>query len=261
MSTLVSFIDLSPGDIVTDQFSDDFGITFTAPAGRVALDSQSPFVNALEGVDTFFPVEFPVSTLQASFSSPTHSRISIVVNHLVILTTMDEAGAVIDSTGVSGPKSSEDGSYFYGEFATGKGNIASFDISSRAGPFNLASITFDTAGVHHAPDFRLFISNSNVPGALGDTGFIELKVARLYGSSGPIKLSVSSVPAGLWTGPDVMFSGGDGDKTSAVSLAAVRSGIQPGDTLVISGSPESANAGTSVRTFSFPYSTPLQPPL
>src|SRR5581483_9521024 len=47
MSTTVIFSDLSVGEAVTGQFTDDYGITFTDPAAKVATDPKAPFTNVL----------------------------------------------------------------------------------------------------------------------------------------------------------------------------------------------------------------------
>lgn len=251
MTTIVSFVDLAPGDIVTNQFSDDFGVAFTEPAGVIEPDSKSPFGNALEAARMGGPVEFPYYGVQGTFSTPSHFHIGISVNQNFTIYAKDDTGAVIGNTIVQSQTFSTDGSYFYGEFATGAGNIQGFDITAE-GRFNIASVTFDNAEVHHAPDFRFMPDFSDIPGINSESGFIEVIVARLYGSTGPISLSVSSSSAGYWTSPGGTFSGNDGDKAK-VSLTAVSDSIKRDDLVTVTGTPDSGNAGASAHGLTYRY--------
>ena len=59
------------------------------------------------------------------------------------------------------------------KFATGKANIASFEIDWQSDqPFSVAAVAFDTAGVHHNPDFRFVLSDENIPTQAGKNSFI-----------------------------------------------------------------------------------------
>jgi hypothetical protein len=260
MTTNISFSDLSVGDSVTNQFADDSGITFLAPAGKVISDPKSPFENALQAARNGGPVEFPTWTIKGSFATQTHSRIGFSVNGRVTITAMDKLGNVIGTTSIRSPKFVTDGSYFYGEFATGKANIASFELDWQSDhPYSVASITFDTAGVHHNPDFRFMFSNEDIPTQAGRSGFIEFTVARLYGSSGLIQLSVSSNPAGLFSAnpPPAPFSGGDG-AIERVILVAGSNRIQVDNMVIITGTPSTATAGTTSRAINYAYTGSLQ---
>src|SRR2546430_1634206 len=156
MTTIVTFLDLTPGDAVGGQFTNTHGITFsTSPAGTVVFDPKSPFSNALSAARAGGPVEFPTWVMKGTLKSPSHSIFGISVNESVTMTLKDKNGNVIKDYSPSAPKFINDGSFFYGEFATGKANIASFEIHTQsAGSFHIASIVFDTAGVPHKPDFR-----------------------------------------------------------------------------------------------------------
>ena len=255
MTTNIFFSDLSIGDSVTNQFANDSGITFITPAGKVISDPKSPFGNALEAPRDGGPLEFPNWTIKGSFATQTHSRIGFTVNEWVTLTVKDKLGKVIGTTPLRPPKFTGDGSYFYGEFATGKANIASFEIGRQSDhAFFIAAIQFDTAGVHHKPDFRFMFGDADIPTQAGKHGFIEFTMARLYGSSGPIKLSISSNPAGLFSASPTPapFSGGDGAKEK-VTLVAGSNKIQVDNMVIITGTPSIATAGTTSRVMNYAY--------
>ena len=261
MATYISFSELSVGDIVIDQFSGDSGVTFRAPGGTVISDAKSPFGNALQAARDGGAVEFPDWRIKGSFTTPNHSRIGVSVNQSVTISAKDKAGNLLGTMRVQSPKFTTDGSYFYGEFATGKANIAEFEISyTSQGPFAMASMTFDTTGIHHKPDFRFMLSNFDIPSRVGEKGFIEFIVARLYGSAGPINFSISSTPPGLFAASPVPtpFSGLDGT-TKHVVLVAGSTGIRMDDVVTISGTPASATVGTSTRDINYFYSPPLHP--
>jgi hypothetical protein len=157
------------------------------------------------------------------------------------------------------PKGGGDGFYFYGEFATGKANIKSFDIGfASEQPFALAGMTFDTAGAFHKPDFRLSTSDALSRIVPGEESWIELTVARLYGSTGPINLAISSTPEGLFaaspTPPPIVA--GDGEKVRLVLIAS-RLG-KPDDVITVTGTPAFASVGTGKRAVNVPY-TPFGP--
>ncbi|KAH7160377.1 hypothetical protein B0J13DRAFT_617147 [Dactylonectria estremocensis] len=238
MATVVTFLDLSVGDTVGGQFADDYAITFTPPRGNVTFDPQSPFSKVVSAArEPGSPVEFPTWTVRGTLSSPDHSRFGISVNENVTITLKDKDNRHISNYPVQSPKFRSDGSFFYGEFATGKGNIASFDIhGSSDHPFQIASITFDTVGVPHRPDFRLMLSDASIPGRDGQTGFISVTVARLYLSTGPR---------------------GDGDEAQ-LSLRATAD-INTDDVVIVTGTSSSPSTGTVTREMRYSYSE-LEPP-
>ena len=254
MSTIITFSDVPISDFVTDQFSEDFGVTFTinetftglgARAGTVFSDDQ--FGAALDAGWLGGEAEFPWYGISGTFTSPNHSRIGISVNQAVPITAKDETGNIIGSAKwqYSGPNELFGQSYFYTEFATGNANIAAFEMLKQQ-EFEIASVTFDTAGIQHSPDFRLMLSDYDIPSTPGQNGYIDLIVARLYGSNGPIDLAFSSDPSSLWNSPGATFSGSDGD-TVRIPLEAVRNSLTADAKLTISGTPEAASAGRSVR--------------
>lgn len=205
---------------------------------------------------TFF--EFPDRTIKGSFTTPNHSRIGVSVNEIVTIYAKDEAGNLLGTTRVQSPKFTTDGSYFYGESATGKANIAEFEISIESS-FEMATMTLDTAGVHHKPDFRFMLSDLDIPSAR-ESGYIEFLVARLYGSTGPINLSISSTPLGLFAASPAPAPvlGADGTKVR-VLLVGGSTSIKIDNVVTISGTRASATAGTSMRSVNYIYSPPLQP--
>jgi hypothetical protein len=173
------------------------------------------------------------------------------------MTLKDKDGRVTSNYHVSSPKFQIDGSYFYGEFATGKANIASFEIHKQFDrTFCIASIVFDMAGVSHKPDFRLMFSSASIPDSIGKTGFISVIVARLYGSIGPLEPAVSSSPQGLFN-PSAVKS-----TEAEVKLHLVaRDEVQMDNIITVTGTPISASVGTVKRAMNYAYFPPFQPPL
>src|SRR5436190_19751050 len=103
-----------------DQFTNNYGITFTSPTGKVYFDPKSPFSNVLSAVRVGGPVEFPTWAIRGTLSSTSHSRFGISVNSPVTMTLKDKNNKIISNYYVSSPKFQTDGSYFYGEFAAEK---------------------------------------------------------------------------------------------------------------------------------------------
>jgi hypothetical protein len=257
MGTVITFSDLSVGDPVGGQFTDDYGITFISPLGKVASDPKSPFSNVLPAANDGGGVEFPTWSIKGTLSSPNHSRFGISVNRSVTMTLKDENGKVISNYFVASPQFQADGSYFSGEFATGKANIASFEIHDVSDhTFCIASITFDMAGVSHRPDFRLMFSDASIPDSIGKTGFISVIVARLYGSTGPLELAVSSSPPGLFNPSAVTSTGAE-----ATLVLVAKENVQLDNIITVTGTPSVASAGTVKRAMNYAYSPPLEPPL
>jgi hypothetical protein len=257
MTTNINLLQLSEGDVLTDQFFNDTGLTFTIPTCKVISDTKSPFGLAAVAARDGGAVEFPLWSIKGKFSNRHHSRIGFLVNNVVTIKAYDEHGTLIGSALTRSPKFETDGSYFYGEFATGKANIGSFDISYTSDhPFAIAGMTFDTAGAFQKPDFRFYVSDFDIPTAPGQHGSIELTIARLYGSHGAINLAISSAPSGLFAASPAPppLTVGDGTKV-LIALVAGATPIKWDETVTITGNPVVTTAGTGRRAVSVYYTS------
>jgi hypothetical protein len=105
------------------------------------------------------------------------------------------------------------------------------------------------------------LSNFNIPNKIGQHGFIEFTVARLYGSTGPINISVSSTPSGFFAAqPLPPVTETDGVKRR-VPLSTIKNGIMDDNVITVTGTPISAAVGASKRDIHYSYVTPFfQPP-
>jgi hypothetical protein len=266
MSIHITFDDLAIGEVVTTQFANS-GLTFTL-AGKIITDLNAPFQSALTSVPD--PgVDFPYYHTKGTFASPNHSRISVLVNTDVSLVVYDANNVQIGQVAIPGGG----GPYSYGEFATGAANIAAFDIVTHIqGGCELATLSFDdTTTTHHSPDFRFVLSNPPTTPSLTENGSVTYKVVRLYGSTGPIQLALSTSPIGslmpapvdpfpdpfpdpfsgptipyTGRGPMTPFTGGDGDQFK-ISYAGGPM-IQQARTITVTGTPSSSSVGFSQRS-------------
>jgi hypothetical protein len=260
MSTYIYFDDLPLGDDVSNQLADD-GVTFTAPLGRVVASSVSvEHSQALQGTRDGGPVEFPNWRIRGTFTSSTHSRISVTASSGVDLIVFDANKTQIGSVRVdNGSPFSE--TFGFAEFATGAANIAAFELHEETDhSFTVQSIVFDTES-HHQPDFRFMVTDVREPQFVGDRGFLQIKVARLYGSVGPIDLEVGFNPPGLFTaGPlPSPITGGDGS-VFQIPLQFTAMPINFGNSIMITGKPSSPSAGFTPRSVSQFVSPGLNPP-
>jgi hypothetical protein len=264
MSIHITFDDFAIGEVVTTQFANS-GLTFTL-AGKVITDVNAPFQSALTSVPD--PgVEFPYYHIKGTFASPNHSRISVSVDTEFSLVVYDANNVQIGQVAIQAS-----GSYSYGEFATAAANIAAFDIVSHMqGGFQLATLAFDdtTTTTQHSPDFRFVLSNPPTTPSLMKSGSVTYKVVRLYGSTGPIQLALSTSPNHLimrppvdpstdpFTGPTIPyrdgdpmtpFTGGDGDQFKISYAGSPISMSQQATAITVTGSPSSPLVGFSQRS-------------
>ena len=254
MSVDISFEDLPVGSRLSNQYQ-ALGITFNS--GVIVEDSFRPgHAVSATYVDGG---EFPYYTITGTFTSPTHSRISILAGKSgtaaigwVNLTIFDSRGISLGSTSAS----INQFSHYVTIEAVSTSNIASFQVKgSRMIDFDrIDSLSFDNTNVVQQPDFHLQFAGDVVRIPVAASGSsVAIQIIRLYGSRGRIRFEATNLPPDIVV--DILPDGATGTSTSFNFRVSKRSGtLTPFQNRVftLTGTPESRLVGPTSHVVSIP---------
>jgi len=209
--------------------------------------------------------EFCASSIVGLFTT-THARVEVWVgNYLdasahsrVTLFALDPSGKIIGRDAASVTGGAGFGTPL--EVTSSAREIASFVVASEGRPqggpsthIGIDDLTFDESAVPPPPDFGLEYNAAAHPfGGLVDPGgsaAVSLVIHRVNGSTGPLKLAVSGLPAGVSAAfAENPTSGGEG---AVVGLTFTADATAPGVSdvpVTVTGTPLDASAGTASHT-------------
>ena len=196
--------------------------------------------------------EFCPSNIAGVFTT-THARVAVWVgNYLdasahsrVTLFALDPSGKIIgrDAASVTGGAGFDTPL----EVTSSARDIASFVVSAgpqggRSSHIGIDDLTFDKSAVPPTPDFGLEYNAAAHPfGVLVDPGSsaaVSLVIHRVNGSTGPLKLAVSGLPAGVSaTFAENPTSGGEGAMVNLTFTAAATAPGASGVPVTVTGTP------------------------
>jgi hypothetical protein len=170
------------------------------------------------------------------------------------LTAFDAQGATLDSTGPVPIDASGFNQLL--SVSDPAGRIASFSVRTVAGPGGEAAgsdLGIDDLAVNFAdggePDFAVTTTNQVVPVVQGQSVEVPVQIPRLNGSSGPVELSLSGLPAGVSAAPvEVPGTQATAEITLVASPTAPDTNFNPTDATLVADPLGNANVGPAPRT-------------
>ena len=170
------------------------------------------------------------------------------------LTAFDAQGAALDSTGPVPIDASGFNQLL--SVSDPAGRIASFSVRTVAGPGGEAAgsdLGIDDLAVNFAdggePDFAVSTTNQVVPVVQGQSVEVPVQIPRLNGSSGPVELSLSGLPAGVSAAPvEVPGTQATAEITLVASPAAPDTNFNPTDATLVADPLGNVNVGPAPRT-------------
>ena len=279
--TTIGFDDRAPGTVLTNQYADaggpGRGVVFgplpgsagdsarpviTSAAGQAQSGSQVASINCPtcnEGLGyiphttgTFAVPRTHVSVyvgLLGSAASPCAAGSTAGACAVVSLLAFDVNGKQIaastDATVTQGA-----GVHTLLSVSTASPQIVGFEIAARDPTDNLKNVaiddlTFDSAG-KPAPDFTLTPASTSLVVTNGQSISDQISIGRIAGSTGPIRLDIGALPAGV----HAQFAPNPADSSTTLTLSGdsnMRSA--PAATVKVTGTPLSAGAGAGPHSF------------
>jgi len=263
MPTVIGFDSLPAGTVVTTQLQGQ-GVVFsggttrddpTAPSARNVLQATN--------LDVSTP-EFPIASVSGTFTDPHHARIGVFIvlaqgslfGGSATLFAYDVNDNEIARVLIEVPTGEHS---LYNELISPASNIASFKVSGGGNSSfeGVDNVTFDDLTVPQVPDFLFQYFGTGVtlvPG--GVKQYVPISVIRLNGSSGEIDLDATGLPAAVILSkitPNPFIAPGGTPFFLDLQALSGAFPIQNG-TIVVTGTPHLASAGTMARSVSIPVS-------
>jgi hypothetical protein len=280
--TTIGFDDLAPGTTVTTQYADSGGagqgVTFGPLPGGAGNSISRPVITSVPGQahsGTRVADITCTSCNEGLGSAPDttgtfatqRSHVSVYVGFLGAAAPACSAGSTagtcavvtlraFDSIGnqvaASAPATLTQGAGVATllSVSTMSAEIVGFEVSGRDPTDNnkdvaIDDLSFDNPSTPPSPDFTLTPAATSLNLAHGQSVNDQITIGRIAGSSGGIQLDATGLPAGV----HAQFSPDPADAGSTLTLSADRT-VQPSTGAVtITGTPLSASAGSSPRSF------------
>ena len=259
---IIGFTDLNPvlDTVLTNQYASR-GVTFSPPLPLIFSPGAGGSTHFL--VKSIFAggslLDRSSHEITGTFTDSRHSLVLVRVGRLpanfeaqINLRVYDVSRNMLGSTLITVPAAT---SFTLGEILVSNPSISFFvleRIGNATADFYMTSLEFDDPSVRHPPDFRLQYTGGDRFLKPGAELALQVKVLRLYGSSGDIQIAATGGPPGLAVtnvAPDII-NGGNDDTTNITILIngnAQEAQASPAIALNVHGVPDSTS-GVSDRT-------------
>ena len=226
---IIGFTDLNPvlDTVLTNQYASR-GVTFSPPLPLVFSPGAGGSTHFL--VKSIFAggslLDRSSHEITGTFTDSRHSLVLVRVGRIpadfeaqITLRVYDVSRNMLGSTLITIPAAT---SFTFGEILVSNPSI-SFFVLERVGnataDFYMSFLEFDDPSVPHPPDFRLEYTGGDLFLKPGAEIALQVKVLRLYGSSGDIQIAATGGPPGLAVtsvAPDIVNR--DNDDTTTITI-------------------------------------------
>lgn len=258
----IGFTDLNPvlDTVLTNQYASR-GVTFSPPLPLIFSPGAGGSTHFL--VKSIFAGgslnDRSSHEITGTFTDSRHSLVRVGVGRIpadfeaqITLRAFDVSRDMLGSTLITIPAAT---GFTFGEVLVSNPSISSFvleRIGNATADFYMSFLEFDDPSVPHPPDFRLVYTRGDLFLKPGAELALQVKVLRLYGSSGNIQIDATGGPPGLAVTsvtPNIVNGGNDDTTTITILINgnAQEAQASPATALNVNGAPDSTS-GVSDRT-------------